>query len=363
MFLIIVEFSLVIFGLIISWILYNKFPFVHSTNNAKKYPKITIVIPARNEEKNLPLILGDLKKQEIHPFEIICIDDCSIDETAKIAQDFGVKVISIIDKPSEWVGKSWACQRGAEEASTDILMFIDADVRLESDSIGRLLQTYFDNNCTISVQPYHMISKGYEQLSMFFNFIQISSTGITSSSNKYFGLYGPIIMINKDDYLKMGGHSSVKESVIEDVDLGIRMKDSGIPYKLYIGDKDIRFRMYSSGLKDLINGWLKNFATGASKMSTLGFLAVFFWITSCLSVPIHIIFLSFSFKPLLLSIYVFLYFIWVFEIYRIASKIGNFKFSTMIFYPISLFFFLIVFILSFFKKILGLKTSWKGRKV
>ncbi len=360
---IIFELSLVITGLITSWILYRSFPFVHAFKSKEEFPKLTVIIPARNEEKNLPLILQDLKNQSIKTFEIICVDDCSKDQTAKIANDFVVKVISIRDKPSEWLGKSWACQRGADEASTDILLFIDADVRLEVDSIGRLLQTYFDNNCAISVQPYHMIGKGYEQFSMFFNLIQIGVTGITTPGNNYVGLYGPIIMINKNDYISLGGHSSVKRSVIEDVDLGIRMKDAGIPYKLYMGDKGIRFRMYANGLNDLIKGWLKNFATGASKTPPLKFLLVFLWITSLLSVPFHIILFIFVINPIMLSIYVFLYFLWFFEIFRIAPKMGNFNLSTIIFYPIPLFFFLAVFILSFFKKIFGLKTSWKGRKV
>lgn len=360
---IIIDLSMVIIGLITSLILYRKFPFVQSFNNAEKISNLTIVIPARNEERNLPLILSDLKTQNIQPFEIICVDDCSVDKTANIARSFDVKVISIKDKPNDWTGKSWACQVGADAASTDILLFIDADVRLNSDSISRLLQTYTNNNCAISVQPFHTINKGYEQLSMFFNLIQISATGITSSGEDYIGLYGPIIMINKKDYIRLGGHSSVKKSVIEDVDLGIKMKDLGIPYKLYIGDKSISFRMYSNGLNDLINGWLKNFATGASKTPLLKFLTIFLWITSCLSVPIHILIFIFNFNPILLSIYFLLYFIWFFEIFRIAPKIGSFKLSTMIFFPIPLLFFITVFILSFFKKILGFKTSWKGRKV
>ena len=277
-------------GLIISLLLFYRFPVLKKITDLKRPYKVSVIIPARNEEKNIPLLLQDLMKQTYSAYEIIGVDDCSVDNTAKIISSYGVSLLSIKDKPEDWTGKAWACEKGAESASGDLLLFLDADVRLQPLAISKLISTYVENQCVISVQPYHKTEKKYEQFSLFFNLIQIAANG-TSSFFKFKnpGLYGPVILIDRDTYQGIGGHISAKSSIVDDLALGEKLTQKGFSFKLFLGENDISFRMYGDGFKKLLQGWTKNYATGALKTPPLLFLMVFLWITSCTSVFLFII--------------------------------------------------------------------------
>ena len=134
--LIIIEFVIVLIGLVVTPVLFYHFPRLPETRSKDvHFPTISVIIPARNEEKNLSLLLKDMNTQSASPFEIICVDDESSDSTAQIAESYGVKVLSLRDKPQGWTGKSWACQNGANAAKGELLLFLDADVRLEQNGI------------------------------------------------------------------------------------------------------------------------------------------------------------------------------------------------------------------------------------
>ncbi|MHB1154538.1 MAG: glycosyltransferase family 2 protein [Eubacteriales bacterium] len=205
---------IIVLGLLFSALLFFRYPELGNPGKKNGLFKLSVIIPVRNEEKNLPLILNDLLKQTEFIYEIICVDEGSVDKTAKVARSFGVTLITPPEKPDCWTGKSWACHNGAKEASGEIFVFIDADVRLSPDGINRLIRTYEDNGCVLSVQPYHKMYKRYEQLSVFFNLIQTAANGLTFFiKNKHIGLYGPVILIGRTDYYKIGGHASVRDSI------------------------------------------------------------------------------------------------------------------------------------------------------
>lgn len=355
---------IILAGLLLSAVLFNRFPVLQRARKDGPSLKISVIIPARNEEKNLPLLLNDLQKQRLSIDEIICVDDDSVDSTGKIALSYGARLISLNEKPEGWMGKSWACQNGADAARGDLFLFLDADVRLGPNGTSRLLQAYEDERCVISVQPYHKMIKRYEELSLFFNFIQFAANGLgLPYRNKNIGLYGPVILISRSDYQEIGGHDSIKASIIDDMALGEKLKSKGIPFKLFLGDKDISFRMYGGGLKDLVQGWTKNQATGAMKTPLAVFLMVFLWITSCTSVPLHLIIAITTLNTFQIGVYALFYLIWVLELGRIARHLGSFSLWGIIIYPILLVFYLGIFIRSGAKKIFRLKVIWKERKI
>jgi len=355
---------LIFSGLILSLLLFYYFPTLKNDSGVKCSLKISVIIPARNEEINLPLILQDLKNQNFPIYEIICVDDESVDDTAKIAQSFGVKLIKITDKPADWTGKSWACQKGANSATGELLLFLDADVRLGPDAISSLIKTYEENKCVVSVAPYHMTNKFYEQFSLFFNLIQIPANA-TSTLIKFknAGLYGPVILIHKETYLSVEGHNSAKNSIVDDLALGEKLTQKGHSFKLFLGASDISFRMYSGGFSDLLHGWTKNYATGALKTQPLLFLFIFVWVASCISTIILPIQAIITNNWLYLFIFIFAYAFWVLEINRISRKIGHFKPYTPFCFPLYMAVFLYVFLISFIKKFFHLNVIWKDRKI
>lgn len=359
----IIEVLLVLIGLMVTPILFFRFPRLSKIHREDYTFNLSVIIPARNEEESLPLLLEDLRVQSCLPLEIICADDDSSDSTAQIAESFGIRVISLHDKPQGWLGKTWACHNGANAAKGDLLLFIDADVRLGPNAIGRLLQTYSEQNCTISVQPYHVTEELYEQFSLPFNLIQIAANGTTLPKQKSVGLFGPMILISKIDHNKIGGHESVRKNIIEDIALGQKLKEAGLPYDLFVGDKDLSYRMYNDGVRGLLQGWIKNIAAGAAKTHWYLFIAVFLAITSMASVPIHIAAYSWSGDYKWLILYVALYMIWVIVLYVLAQKAGRFHIISILFYPILIIVLVCVFFVSMFKKIFGLKVVWKGRAI
>lgn len=372
----IIVIGMILLGLLTSRLLFYHFPGLDGIDPVKcvasesEATRLSIIIPARNEEKNLALLLNDLKKQQAVIHEIICVDDGSTDQTAKIITESEAKLITPDQKPSGWMGKSWACQQGCEAAGGELLLFLDADMRLSPVGIEKLLKKYELADSVISVMPYHQIGKQAEAFSLFFNLIQMGANGLglpvgygKNKKNKALGLYGPVIMISRQDYQAVGGHAAIKDSIIDDIALGEKLREKAIPFTLFLGDRDVSYRMYSGGLKDLIQGWTKNQAAGASKTPVYLILMVFFWMTSCASVPVYLTLSLIWHHWFWAGILVVFYGVWVLELLRIARHIGSFSVESIIFYPVPLFFYMVIFLRSMIKKIMGIPVVWKDREI
>lgn len=364
MIIFIIEIIIVIFGLLSSVLLFFHFPkLLNKKSSFETFPGVSVIIPARNEERNLELLLSDLLKQSIRPLEIICVDDASEDHTASVAQKYGVRLISVQNKPDDWIGKTWACQCGAKASSGELFLFLDADVRLSRNGIFKLLSANAAYGSTISVQPYHRTETNYEQLSLIFNLVQIAANGTALPRPNPLGLYGPVILISRTDYNAVGGHNVVKSSIVEDVALGIQLKKSGLPYRVFVGDHDIAFRMYENGLKSLLEGWTKNLASGAEKTPPQILLLVVLWIASLISVPLHMFAALLNADLVQASFFGVLYVVWAVVLSILSKKIGLFRSWTTLVFPIPLFTFFGVFALSAIKKALHMKVRWKDREI
>ena len=260
-------------------------------------------------------------------------------------------------------GQSLGLPERAETAGGDLLLFLDADVRISPDGIAGLAAEYETCGCTVSVLPYHRMKRTFEQLSMFFNLIQIAANGIglpLKAENA--GLFGPVILMEKEEYFAIGGHSSVRKSIVDDLAIGRRLTEKNRHYSLFLGGECISYRMYGD-MKSLCRGWIKKFATGAVQTQLLIFLMVFFWVSSCLSVPLNIIKSITANDFLYITLTAILYLVWVAELIRISRRAGNFSMATAFLYPVTLLFFIGVFFVSLFKKLFGFKVIWKDRKI
>lgn len=361
----IINLATIILGLLASLYLFWRLPILAGIPGPENF-SVSIIIPARNEAQTLPLLLKDLKNQTIQPLEIICVNDGSKDQTRQIIMEAGGRVVlaDVIDKPKDWMGKAWACQKGAEQAKGQQLLFIDSDVRLASDGLAKLLATYEKVGCTVSVHPYHSISKIYEQLSLFFNLVEIGANGTgMPKKNKTVGLYGPVILLSRHDYDEIGGHRVAQRTIVDDLALGDALTRAGKKYSLFLGGNDISYRMYGGGVESLFQGWTKNFATGAGKTTIGMILLTFIWITSCTATPLYGLQALLNNQFELALTYLVFYGIWVAELNRIVTKIGNFSRAVLLVYPIFLLAFLVTFLWSLSKKLFRRQVTWKGRKM
>ncbi len=324
-------------------------------------PSVSVVIPARNEEKTLPLLLKDLSAQTLNPIEIIVADDGSEDSTAQIAREFGATLVSPQDKPDGWIGKSWACQHGALAAKGETLIFLDADVRLANDGLARIVSA-FQTRGTISVQPYHSVCRAYEHLALIFNLIQIGANGTSLPNPVNLGLFGPVIAMSRKNYFDIGGHASVKSAIVEDMELAEHLRQAQIPFSVFVGDVDVSFRMYPAGFRTLWHGFTKNLATGAAKTPAILFLLVALMISSVTSAALHLILSTVRGEPIVF-LYAVLYALWAVILGLLGKKIGRFSPLAAILYPLPLAMFLLVFMYSGFLRLFRQKVIWKGRAI
>lgn len=365
------------FGIIASLVLFFKLPNLgkvmkESMDNRSgvTYLSVSIVIPARNEERNLPHILNDLMKQTYPIHEIICVDDGSTDRTPDIIRKYSesglvkVRGIGVEKLPKGWKGKAWACQNGARKADGELLLFIDSDVRMSEKSVELLVERYLHKGRPVSVQPYHVMKKKYEYLSLFFNIIEVCGTGLSIPGRRATqGFFGPVLLIEKRVFIKFGGYERVKNRVIEDFDLGKFLGRHGVNIELFLGGRDIRFRMYSSSISDLIEGWSKNFASGSFAMKRWLFIAIIWWIGYLLLLPALFISSFYSYLSQEFLVLCGMYILTVLLIYRAARAVGSYPLYVCAVYPIFLFSFQLIYLYSIIGTYFLKSTTWKGRKL
>lgn len=353
--------AMLVAGLFAGFALFAKVPKLNSTEYTPENQKISIIIPARNEEKNIANLLKDLQNQHLLPRQIICVDDGSTDNTANVIKNFDVEYIFVRDKPSGWTGKTHACQTGALAAKENILIFIDADVRLGPFAISKIAAQCKEK--IVSVQPYHAVSKFYQQFALFFSAVGIAANGVACPlTSKKAGLFGPIIAISKTHFGQIGGFSQVCQSVIEDVALGKVIEDEGLEYSLFVGDKELSFCMYSS-FKELFFGFAKNFSSGAAKTPFVLFALSFLWVTALTATPIVLIQALFLQNATQFAQGIFLYALFVWQLRLVSKRLGSFSWQALLAYPVFLSVFHLVFLCSLYAKIFAKKTRWKGRDI
>jgi 4,4'-diaponeurosporenoate glycosyltransferase len=337
----------------------------------EEYPKVSVIIPARNEEHNIGKLLLSLNNQEFKVFEVIVVNDSSTDRTKEIALNFDAVVIDSKPLPEGWKGKPWACWQGANSAKGDIFLFLDADTMVEPNGLKKIVDTYLFElqssnhwkGLTLSIAPYHKTEKLYEEFSAFFNIIMVGSmNAFTPFKNiKPTGLFGQSLIVSKKNYFEIEGHSSVKDKILENVFMAKKFKDAGVNLKCLGGKGTLSFRMYPDGFKALINGWTKAFAAGAGQTPFFNLLMIICWLSAGFMITIKLILGVISGNSII--IWFSLYLAFVLQIYWMLRRIGAFKFLTSLFFPVGLVFYVIIFSRSLYYQISKKSISWKSREV
>lgn len=219
----------------------DKFEIVNHEN-----PKVSIILPARNEEEFLPKCLDTLIEQDYPNYEIIAIDDSSEDSTGKIIAQYAKKSSKVIHvtanpKPEGWMGKNWACIEGYKKSSGNLLLFTDADTKHERNvislAVGHLRAYDLD---ALSAIP-KMISIDWWTkitLPMISTFLhtRFSAIRVNDPSKKTGYFFGSFFIIKKETYENVGTHEGVRQEIIEDGALGKKVKESGYKMKMVRGD-------------------------------------------------------------------------------------------------------------------------------
>ncbi len=328
------------------WLVLSRMTELERSSVPKPIRSLSIIIPARNEERNLPRLLSSIYAQARAPREIIVVNDHSNDRTAAVARDLGAVVIESPELPEGWQGKTWACWHGANASQSELLMFVDADTWLEPDALSRLLDNY--RLGAMSICPYHVMPRFSERMSLFFN-LNMAAATIPD------GLFGQLLLIERENYFRVDGHRLVKGKVLENAYIASLLRKKGIPTTSRIGRGVLSFRMYPGGLRELIPGWTKGFVSGAATTPKVRLACLVGWISGLLS-PFAMLLLVHDLWLSLLA-----YVVCAAQVGWYGRKIGSFGWRTAIIYPIPLFAFFAIF----FRALLTPTriTAWKGRMV
>lgn len=331
----------------------------------KPPPSISIIIPARNEAHNLEPLLNSINKQNVKPHEILVIDDQSDDGTVTVARNHQAIVVSGRPLPEGWKGKNWACQQGADAATGDLFLFLDADTRLAPSFIQELLGVYQDNPGLLSIAPYHRIKQPYEELSAFFNIVMLAGVnafGTGTSSGENTALFGQCLLISRHNYSTLGGHSSVKAEVLENFKLSKQCTQHNIQKRCFLGRGSIEMRMFPMGYHELCQSWKKGFTAGASSTAPRALILSSIWISGAMCTLVAIILSASSYRtePLIISTSL-VYLIYVFQCRYAFRLAGNFSWFNALLFPISLLFYQCLFFSSLIDKRRKKTILWKGR--
>lgn len=327
---------------------------------------VSIIIPARNEEKRLPHLLKTISQQTVKPLEVIIVDDHSEDKTFQITQEAGYKAIKSSALPSGWQGKSWACWTGAKAAQGKTLMFLDADTRLEPHGLEEILSEYKKEAGPLSIQPYSIIEKPYENLTAFFSIIMMMGTNLFTPLGRRLKatvFFGPCQVMEKEDYLKVGGHAQHKGEILEDIALGQAFSTMGIPIRCMGGKGAIKVGLYPEAIGDLIDGYSKNFASGALAVRRIDLVLIIMWISGAVGTNILTAktVASFTFPDGIFVIGLFL--LYGIQIYWILMRIGSYSPWLIFLYPLALLFFIVIFIRALYLAHVLEIVNWKGRAI
>lgn len=246
---------------------------------------VSIIIPVRNEALNIRECLESLQKlsYDTDKLEIIVVDDGSTDNTADIISEFTHKnstfrLINAPVLPDGWMGKNHACFIGAKEAKNDILLFIDADVRLLPNSLLKTTAYMVGNDVKmLSLTPSQLIESIGERLLLPGIFLSISESinfyEINNQHSKKAIANGQFMMFDKKSYFAFGGHERVRDILSEDIALARLHKELGIKSAVVIDDGSLAtVRMYRSFLESW-RGFSKNLSeiVGADNVYILAY--------------------------------------------------------------------------------------------
>ena len=237
---------------------------------------LSVVVPARDEEATLPALLRSLEGSGV---EVVVVDDASRDATAAVATSGGARVLPAGTPPAGWTGKAWACHVGAEAATGDLLLFLDADMVLAPGALDGLLELHEKHGGLVSVQPFHVVERPYEQLSAYFNVVAVLASGAFAPRHAASPMaFGPCLLTSRADHRRAGGHAAVRSAILDDVGLAVAYHRAGLPVGCWVGGDAVRMRSYPGGIGQLVSGWTKNIASGASAAAPGPALGAVLWV-------------------------------------------------------------------------------------
>ncbi|NQT66435.1 MAG: glycosyltransferase, partial [Actinobacteria bacterium] len=334
-------------------------------------PLMSILIPARNEEKNIKRCIISLTKQDYKNIEILVLDDNSTDDTARIVlelsqKDPRIKLYSGEPLKKGWLGKSYACWQLSKHARGDYLIFTDADTLHFPNSISGAVACLLKYNLdALSVFPKEIMVTFHERMMVpFGHYIILSLMPLYLIRKIKTALFctaiGQFMLFKKEVYKKIGGHKSIKGKMLEDIKISKRVKSFGYKFMIFDGRSNVYCRMYRN-FREIVEGYSKVlFAVFDYKIYMISIaiiLVAAIFLFPFLMLPIGILF---DWSLVLIEL-IILQIIIILITKTILSLRFKCKAVDIILHPISMIYLILIAINSVFNAKIGMGVYWKGR--
>jgi len=237
-----------------------------------RFPLVSILVPARNEERNIEACVRSLLSQDYPNFELIVLDDHSEDKTLEILEkireeDSRVQILSGETLPLGWLGKCFACHQLAAQARGECLLFTDADTVHQPGTLAAALAGLEADGADLLTLITGFEMKTWSEklilpLIHFIALVYLPFPLIKLWSHPNFSLAnGQFMLFRREVYDAIGGHKSVQTALVEDVWLARRVKKQGYAVSMQDGSRMVSCRMYRN-FREIGDGFSKNIFAG-----------------------------------------------------------------------------------------------------
>lgn len=282
---------------------------------ATRSPKVSVILPARNEERYIARCLDSLLAQEYSNFEIIAINDSSTDRTREIiigyaAADSRVVHVDSPSKPEGWAGKNWACHQAYLRAKGEVLLFTDADTEHSpsamSLAVGQMVSQNLD---ALTAVPKLICEEFWTKITLpalaTFLHTRFSPLRVNDPNTKTGYFFGSFFAINRSTYEAVGTHEGVRQELVEDGALGGKVKEGKYRLKMVRGERQIAavwardLPTLWQGLRRLMIPIYYQHRSGAYMMAAAVFFILFAPFAFLLYLPVAVLANNISFPILL----------------------------------------------------------------
>jgi chlorobactene glucosyltransferase len=243
-------------------------PILKSADSTESMARLSVLLPARDEEHNLERLIPGLLAQDYADLEIIVYDDESRDNTRDVVQKFAsrdgrVRLIHGAGLPPGWLGKNHACHNLARQAHGEFLLFLDADTRLSETAcrhaVARMTDAHLD---LLSVFPrQEMVTLGEKLTVPLMNWILLSLLALPLVRKDprpvFSAANGQFMLFRAEPYHRFKFHEKFRHEKVEDIAILKDMKRMGMATETLLGGDLVSNRMYG-GFLQALEGFAKN---------------------------------------------------------------------------------------------------------
>ncbi len=263
-------------------------------------PLISVIVPARNEARNIRRSIEALAAQSYQNLELIVVDDGSTDATPQILKQLQeapkadsspeITIINGAALPPGWAGKPHALHQGFQASQGEWLCFVDADTFANPDLIASTYQAATNLGADmLTILTDQELGSFWEKVIMPLVFTALSvgfpARRVNDPQKADAIANGQFILIRRQVYQAVGGHAAVRDQIAEDKALAVLVKGSGFHLVLGDGRELVRTRMYTS-LPEIWEGWVKNIYLGMQDRPWLLLLGAITGFVAALVLPL-----------------------------------------------------------------------------